>query len=162
MSGGLLSTFSAIDTGLMKILESGRGTDAVFPCKVLDRRVGVLLRAVHKPLLEIFNAARSRGLDFRVKVPVVGIPASFQNTKNRGAVKIKSFCQFLGGNAFLILVANLIVAALLPFRKSCLSAFHHLGLCDVIDTLRGESVFLCKLRDLNTTMQCISNFTVAL
>ena len=77
----------------MKILESGRGTDTVFPSKVLDRRVGVLLRVVHKPLLEIFNAAQSRGLDFRVEVPVVGVPAFFQNTKNRGAVKVKSFAS---------------------------------------------------------------------
>lgn len=90
------ASLAAIDTGLMKILESGRGTDTVFPSKVFDRRVGVLLRVVHKPLLEIFNAAQSRGLDFRVEVPVVGVPAFFQNTKNRGAVKVKSFCQFFG------------------------------------------------------------------
>lgn len=93
MSGGLLPTFSAIDTGLMKILESGRGTNTVFPSKVLDRRVGVLLRVVHKPLLEIFNAARSRCLDFRVKMPVVGVPASFQNTKIVARLRLKAFAS---------------------------------------------------------------------
>ena len=92
---------------------------------------------------------------------MVRVPAFFQNTKNRGAVKIKSFCQFLGGNAFLILVANLVVAVVLPLRKSHFPPLLHLSLCDMVDGLWAESVLLREVRDLCAILQCIGNFSIA-